>query len=161
MKLDEAIYEAYQAHLNVQDKSGVPYIQHPLRVMRTIFEKNQEITYYNHSQEVTAKGLLGDILIVAVLHDVWEDTKHELKNLNKEQYEAMCAITRHIGANSGETYKEYIVRCCLNPIARVVKYYDLKDNMSKQKMEALEYNEAIGLMKRYQWSIDYIKKEYG
>ncbi len=60
MKLNQAIKIAVDAHSGQKDKAGQPYILHPLRVMLSI------------------KGALAEFVtdcrVVAVLHDVIEDT---------------------------------------------------------------------------------------
>jgi len=149
MKLDDAIYHAYQAHEGVLDKAGVPYIKHPLRVMRRILEITDEIEQWAPD--------FNDLLVVAVLHDVWEDTAYILEHLNVAQTHGMAAVTRHFGEFEGETYKEYIARCCQNSIGKIVKYYDLIDNLDPQRMSYLETGEQKGMTKRYEWSLDYIK----
>jgi guanosine-3',5'-bis(diphosphate) 3'-pyrophosphohydrolase len=115
MTLDEAIALAAQAHHGQVDKKGEPYILHPLRVMQ-------------HS------GPNHEHMIVAVLHDTLEDTyvTEELlleKGLPIHLVEAVFALTRQ----DGESYREFVVRCAKNLIARHVKIKDLEDNMSKER----------------------------
>lgn len=149
MKLDEAIWHAYQAHDGVLDKAGVPYIKHPLRVMRRSMDDLGLITSVSFDMQ--------DVWVCAVLHDVWEDTPYILKHLNAAQNEGLVHLTRHWGEFEGETYKEYIARCCQNPVARIVKYFDLQDNLSPERMSYLEKGEQKGMTKRYKWSLDYLK----
>lgn len=108
--LEDAIMLAVRAHLGQIDKAGQPYVLHPLRVMLRVdsFEER----------------------IVAVLHDVVEDSSVSLADLRDLGYslqtiEAVECLTRR----QNETYEEFITRAGKNPIARVVKLADLKDNM--------------------------------
>ena len=61
--LAKAIQIASEAHLNQIDKGGKPYILHPLWVMDRV------------------RHLGEDYMVVAVLHDVIEDTNWTLDNL--------------------------------------------------------------------------------
>jgi GTP diphosphokinase / guanosine-3',5'-bis(diphosphate) 3'-diphosphatase len=111
MDLEQAIQLAALAHRGQVDKNGEPYILHPLRVMMTI-------------------GSCPKRRIVAVLHDVLEDThvtEQDLlaEGLDLELVEAVFALTRQ----DHETYREFIERIGKNPIATDVKLHDLRDNM--------------------------------
>jgi len=135
--LDVAIRLAVEAHSGQVDKQGDPYILHPLRVM--------------------LKMKTGAEMIVAVLHDVVEDTELTMKDVTsiKEMstniVNAIEAITRR-GEDDvePETYKEYIKRVTNSPLAVRVKLADLEDNMgnrylrtpSEHKGLALRYHEA-------------------
>lgn len=126
--LSMALGVAVEAHDGQMRKDGQPYITHPIRVMSAV--------------ETT------DEKIVAILHDVVEDTDINLLNLrllgfSAEVIAAVDALTRR----KGETYMEFIDRCNVNPIAKVVKIADIDDNMSD--MEALKPEEAKFLRERY------------
>lgn len=108
--LDKAIITAYHAHKNQFDKADQYYLFHPLRVMFSV-DSN-------------------DLKIVAVLHDVIEDSSLSLDSLllmgfDCEIVEAIGAITRR----ENESYMTFIRRCKENWMARIVKIEDLKDNM--------------------------------
>jgi (p)ppGpp synthase/HD superfamily hydrolase len=107
--IEKALQIAAQAHAGQRDKEGHPYILHPLRVM--------------HSVE-------GDeARIVAVLHDVIEDTSVTEADLRHEGFsESVIAAVRCVTHSEDETYAEYVVRCRGNEVARRVKLADLEDN---------------------------------
>lgn len=111
MNLETAISLAASAHVGQEDKGGNPYILHPLRVM--------------------LKASDDDTRIVAVLHDVVEDSNFTLNDLSqifhfkREILEAVDALTKR----KGETYDEFIQRVKQNELARRVKILDLEDNM--------------------------------
>lgn len=107
--IENALQIAAQAHEGQKDKDGSPYILHPLRVMSRV-----------HGAEAQ---------IVALLHDVVEDTKVTLDDLRKAAFsgavlEAVSLVTHQ----KHEPYADYVVRCKNNPIARQVKLGDLADN---------------------------------
>ena len=107
--IEKAIQIAAGAHEGQQDKQGQPYILHPLRVMAAV------------------EG--GEARIVAVLHDVIEDTSVTADDLRREGFsdtvlEALDRLTHR----KDEPYAEYVIRCKGHDIARRVKLADLEDN---------------------------------
>ncbi len=133
-RLEQAIELALHAHAGQADKQDEPYILHALRVML---------------------GVRGESArIVAVLHDVLEDTQyreaHLLSVANSAEVAAIKALTR----DEGERYDNYIRRLRSNPLAAEVKVSDLRDNLGRinginQRDRArLEprYREALALL---------------
>lgn len=107
--LERAIALAAQAHEGQVDKAGAPYILHPLRVMLAV------------------NGTLPRI--VAVLHDVLEDTALtpqalKAQGFSDEVLDALMCVTRR----DGESYEAFVQRCAQHPTGRVVKLADLRDN---------------------------------
>lgn len=108
--LEKAIAIAVRAHTGQVDKSGEPYILHPLRVMMAMTDMS--------------------LRTVAVLHDVLEDTTvtlSELQNAGFDSYyiESLLALTR--GEN--EVYTDFILRCAGNCYAQLIKIADIEDNL--------------------------------
>jgi hypothetical protein len=67
--------------------------------------------------------------IVAVLHDVLEDTPFTLSDLAREGFPlkilaALLALSRR----EGESYQAFVIRLGVDPLAREVKLADLADN---------------------------------
>jgi (p)ppGpp synthase/HD superfamily hydrolase len=113
--LDRAILIAAQAHLGQRDKSGAPYILHPLRIMMRMESEAA--------------------MIAAALHDVVEDSDWTIEQLRGEGFseevlEALDCLTRR----DGETYDEFVARAQANSIARQVKIADLEDNMNVKRL---------------------------
>ena len=107
--LNKALNIAYKAHIGQLDKGGSPYILHPVRVAL-------------HCQTEDEK-------IVALLHDVVEDTKISFDDLKEYGFpnqiiEAVKALTKQ----KNESYDVYIDRVIKNPIAKKVKLADMKHN---------------------------------
>jgi (p)ppGpp synthase/HD superfamily hydrolase len=117
--LDKAILIAAQAHLGQKDKSGAPYILHPLRMMLR-FKSEAE-------------------MIVAVLHDVVEDNPDwTLERLRAEGFSAeIIDAVDHLTRREEESYKEFVKRAQQNPLARQVKLADLEDNMDLKRVKNL------------------------
>jgi (p)ppGpp synthase/HD superfamily hydrolase len=115
--LEDAIALAALAHHGQVDKAGEAYILHPLRVMlRTGSDLER---------------------MVAVLHDVVEDTPYTLDALRRlgfppEVVEAVDALTRR--EDEGESYEAFVLRAGRNPLARHVKIADLEDNMDMTRI---------------------------
>jgi len=113
--LSRAIEIAASAHATQVDKGGAPYVLHPLRMMM--------------------KQTTEAAMIVAVLHDVVEDTPWTLEKLRAEGFsedvlEAVACLTKR----KGEDYADFIARAGVNPIARQVKLADLEDNMDLRRI---------------------------
>lgn len=115
--LSLAIAIATEAHDGQVDRGGAPYILHPLRVMLAVQGTRERIA--------------------AVLHDVAEDCPAwPLDRLKAQPFsggvcDALDALTRR----PGEEYSVFIERCAADPIARVVKMADLKDNCDLSRIK--------------------------
>ena len=117
--LEKSIIIATRAHSGQFDKGGNPYILHPLRVMLSLDNDEDRI--------------------VGILHDVLEDTSITLRHLDDNGFhgeieilDALVSITR----KSNESYKDFILRVKLNPIALRVKLADLRDNMNISRINS-------------------------
>lgn len=111
----KALDIAYNSHKGQVDKGGNPYILHPIRVAL-------------HCQNEDEK-------IVALLHDVVEDTDVTIENLRIEGFDqhildAIEALTKV----EGENYEQFIQRVAQNDLATRVKIQDLKDNMDTSRI---------------------------
>ena len=107
--LDRAIELAKQHHKGQTDKAGKPYIEHPLRVMNQVESEEEKI--------------------VAVLHDIVEDTNISLNDLRNEGFsEEVVSAVECLTKQDGENYDSYIERISFNPLAVKIKLADLEDN---------------------------------
>jgi (p)ppGpp synthase/HD superfamily hydrolase len=107
--IEKALQIATKAHEGQLDKEGLAYILHPLRVMNSV-------------EGEVAK-------IVAVLHDVIEDTSVTEDDLRREGFgESLITAVRCVTHRRDESYADYVVRCKGNEVARKVKLADLEDN---------------------------------
>ncbi|MCV9920437.1 MULTISPECIES: GTP pyrophosphokinase [Pseudomonas] len=107
--LERAIVVAARAHEGQYDKGGAAYILHPLRVMMRVSTPEQRI--------------------VAVLHDVLEDTQLTVADLAREGFPLkILAALLSLSRRRGESYEAFVVRLGDDPLAREVKLADLADN---------------------------------
>lgn len=113
--IEKALMIATVAHSGSLDKAGEPYILHPLRVM-TYLANNQTQLYEKR--------------IVAILHDVIEDTPMTYECLREYGFnELIIEALKSVTKLEGESKMDAARRAIMNPIGRVVKLADLKDNM--------------------------------
>ena len=89
--LERAVVIAAEAHAGQVDKAGAPYILHPLRLMLQM-EKTED-------------------RIVAVLHDVVEDTDWTLERLRKEGFpQVIIDAIDSVTWRKYEDYEDFILR---------------------------------------------------
>ncbi len=116
--LERAILIAAQAHEGQKDKSGAPYILHPLRMMMRMDSEAA--------------------MIAAVLHDVVEDTAVTFDQLRGEGFsEEILQAVECLTHRDGESYDEFIARAQTSAIARQVKIADLEDNMNVKRISEM------------------------
>ena len=127
--LVQAIELATKAHEGQTDKLGNPYIEHPRRVMEMADTTDKKI--------------------VAILHDVVEDTDISIQTIyrlfGEEIGEAIEAIT-HLKCEPRELYYE---RVKSNGLAHSVKLLDLADNTDPKRMLLLPSSVQERLLTKY------------
>jgi (p)ppGpp synthase/HD superfamily hydrolase len=147
----EALKHAVKAHAGQVDKCGQPYILHPIAVSEAV-EGADTLNIESH-------------VVVALLHDVQEDTDYVLpsEDLSGQEARALIALTRQTEREPHpETYAEYIERICeSNEIAQYVKLADLFHNLSPERQDCLPEKERKGLEKRYLKARDRIWEALG
>lgn len=137
--LTTAIKIACEAHANQKDKAGEPYILHPLRLMQRLKDK--------------------DTMIVAVLHDVIEDSQFDLAFLEAEGFDksilkAVDAVTKR----DGEAYQNFIERLSFNGMAIKVKIEDLKDNLDLTRLTSVNGKDLERITK-YHKALTFLQKK--
>ena len=109
------------AHQGQTDKAGEPYEQHLWSVASMVTEPDERI--------------------VALLHDILEDTTvtaDTIRNLFGDAIaDAVIALTRR----QDESYMDYIKRVSENPLAATVKIADLKHNMDLSRLPVVSDND--------------------
>lgn len=129
--LDQAIAIAAKAHVGQVDKAGQPYILHPLRLMFR-FKSEAE-------------------MIVAVMHDVVEDsafTLDELKNFGFS--DDILAAIECLTKRNGESYESFVSRVLQNDLARKVKVEDIKDNLDLTRLDKVTDKDLARVEKYHQ-----------
>lgn len=133
-----AVQVAARAHQGQKRKDSTPYFAHPVRVSYRVVELAAE------------RGVDPiQTQIVALLHDVVEDTEVTMQELRELGFShdilaALDGVTKKVG----ESYRDFIDRCGgSGDIAIAVKLADIDDNLEDQS--ALDPEEAEFLRKRY------------
>jgi GTP pyrophosphokinase len=131
--LEAAIEMALDAHRGDTDKAGKTYIRHPLRLMERVDTDEERI--------------------VAVLHDVVEDSGYQLEEI-EEKFgrrisDAVDVLTKPDNSNV-DYLDEYIPAVVENSIARKVKRADLKDNLDVTRLPELNDNDCQNIQKYHQ-----------
>ncbi len=128
--LERALVIAAEAHQGALDKGGAPYILHPLRLMHQMTTVDEQI--------------------VALLHDVVEDSPWTLDALRAEGFsEEVVAAIDGLTRRDGETYEDFIARGVTNPLARRVKRADIEDNMDLRRLGEIGEKD-LERLQRYQ-----------
>ena len=121
----KAMSIAYDAHHGQKDKSGVPYIFHPLHLAE---QMEDEIS-----------------CCAALLHDVVEDTDIPLEQLAKEFPAQVVEAVKLLTHDPETDYFDYVRAIKGNPIAVKVKLADLAHNMDTSRFAGVEVpKERIG-----------------
>lgn len=113
--LERAIEIAASAHAGQVDKAGEPYILHPLQVMLRVTSMQERM--------------------VAVLHDVVEDTDVCLQDLISEGFPSdVISAIEALTKRAGESRIQAAERAAANAIARQVKLADNAENMDLRRI---------------------------
>ena len=113
-KTKRAMQIAYEAHHGQLDKSGVPYIYHPIHLAEQMDTETETI--------------------VALLHDVVEDTPVTMEDLSEEFSEEVIEALKLLTHDENEDYMSYVQKLKQNPISKKVKKADLKYNSDKSRL---------------------------
>ena len=129
-QLEIAIELAIKYHKGQMDKGGNPYILHPLEVMNNVDKMESKI--------------------VAVLHDIIEDTKCTVDilrgwGINEDAIKSINKLTH----KEGMSYMEYITEISYDFIATEVKLADLKCNMDLSRLNRKITNKDFERHKKY------------
>ena len=119
----------YDAHRNQVDKSGLPYVFHPFHLAEQM-----------DSEEA---------VLVALLHDVAEDTDYTLQDMRVMGFpESVLEALNLLTHREGEPYIDYIARIKTNPLARQVKLADLRHNSDLTRLDAVD-KKALARAEKY------------
>ena len=113
-----ALKLCFDAHKEQIDKSGMPYVFHPFHLAEQMKDE--------------------DTTIVALLHDVVEDTDYTIEDLRKMGFdEKVLAAIELMTHQDDVPYMEYVAAIKLNPIARAVKLADLRHNSDATRLDEM------------------------
>lgn len=129
-QLTQAILIATEAHEGQCDKGGKPYILHPLHVMHNVETIEEKI--------------------VAVLHDVMEDTDITANALSESGIDDYLVNTLNLlNHDKSELYETYIkrIRDSGNKTAIKVKIADLEHNSDTSRLTSMGQSDVNRLAK--------------
>ncbi len=104
----KAMVIAYNAHHGQEDKSGVPYIFHPVHLAEQMHDEYS--------------------VCVALLHDTVEDTNLTLDDLAKEFPKEIVDAVALLTHDKSESYETYLKKIKTNSLAMAVKMADIEHN---------------------------------
>lgn len=119
--LAKAIATAMTYHATQVDKSGHPFVGHPLRVLGYAALETQD----------------EEVLCAAVMHDILEDTPCTAQDLEALGFsETVVHLVLTLTRSDSETYVQYIERIPLGGHdAVLVKLADIRDNLDDRRGE--------------------------
>ena len=137
-ELHIALDIATKAHAGQVDKAGHPYITHPVTIAAMVDETEEKV--------------------VALLHDVVEDTAWTIEDLRQAGFsESTLDAVQAITKVEGESYDNYLVRVAENPIAGAVKIADMTHNSDLSRI--LNPTEKdLERIEKYKASIERLKE---
>lgn len=135
--LQKAIQLATNAHRNQKDKGGRPYIFHPIRVSLKM-------------KSDTSK-------IIALLHDVVEDTPWTISDLRNHGFnDVILKSVDILTRKKNQYYDEYLESISSDPFSREVKIADLEDNMDITRLPFIQVKD-LDRLKKYHNAYRYLK----
>ena len=115
----KAMQIAFDAHKDQTDKSGLPYLYHPIHLAEQMTEENT--------------------VCVALLHDVVEDTDVTFEELEEQGFpEAVLDALRLLTREDGTPYLDYIKAIKANSVATAVKLADLRHNSDLSRLDVVD-----------------------
>ena len=94
--------------------------------------------------------------IVALLHDVVEDTEVTLEQLEKEFPKQVIEAIRLLTHDKNVNYKEYIKELSKNPTAKKVKIADLLHNSDETRLEKITIKD-VARRERYKKALEFLQ----
>ena len=129
----KALKLCFESHKDQVDKSGMPYVFHPFHLAEQM-----------ETEETT---------IVALLHDLVEDTDYAIEDLTnmgfgKDITDAIALLTH----DDSVEYMDYVRSIKNNPIAKAVKLADLRHNSDLSRLGVVD-ERAIARNEKYKKAI--------
>ena len=135
-KTKQALKLCFEAHKEQTDKSGLPYEFHPFHLAEQMETE--------------------DTTVVALLHDVVEDTPYTREDLAGMGFvESVLSALALLTHEDGVDYMAYVRAIKDNPIAKAVKLADLRHNSDLTRLDAVDekaltrrekYRQALALL---------------
>ena len=138
-KTRRAMKLCYKAHHGQVDKSGLPYVHHPLHLAEQMDDE--------------------DCTVVALLHDVVEDTDYTIEDIRgmgfgDEVVEALKLLTH----DKAVPYMDYIKKIASNPLATKVKLADLAHNSDTTRLVHEPTEKDIARCRKYRKAMELLEQ---
>jgi (p)ppGpp synthase/HD superfamily hydrolase len=134
----KALKLCFEAHKDQVDKSGMPYVFHP-------FHLAEQMT-----DEATT--------VVALLHDVVEDSDITFEDLEKQGFGVEIIIALKLLTHSKNIpYMDYVAEIKKNEIATKVKLADLKHNSDLTRLSVVD-EKALKRKEKYEKAIKFLEE---
>ncbi len=135
----KALVLCFEAHKDQIDKSGMPYVFHPFHLAEQM--KTEEET------------------IVALLHDVAEDTDITVEDIEKMGFsKSVVNALRLLTHEESVPYMEYVAKIKSDPIAKAVKLADLRHNSDISRLDSVD-EKALERVRKYAEAIKLLTEE--
>ena len=134
----KALKLCFEAHKEQVDKSGMPYVFHP-------FHLAEQMT-----DEATT--------VVALLHDIVEDTATTFEDLEKQGFsDEIINALKLLTHDKGVPYMDYVAEIKTNRIATVVKLADLRHNSDLTRLSVVD-EKALKRKEKYEKAIKLLEE---
>ncbi len=135
----KAMRLCFAAHAGQLDKGGVPYVFHPFHVAE---QMEDELS-----------------TVVALLHDVVEDTDYTLEDLARMGFpERALSALKLLTHDKRVPYLDYVAAIRHDPIARAVKLADLRHNSDLSRLTDPDAS-ALARVEKYRRAIALLEAE--
>ena len=133
----KALALCFRIHKDQRDKSGLPYVFHPFHLAEQMQDDE-------------------DATVVALLHDVLEDSDCTLDDLRGMGFgEAVLRALSLLTHDPAVPYEDYVAGLKDDPIARRVKLADLRHNSDMSRFDTVTPRDAARAEK-YKRAIEYL-----
>ena len=106
----------FEAHKDQTDKTGLPYIFHPFHLAEQMQDE--------------------DAIVLALLHDVVEDSEYTLEDLRKFGFSSRVLTALALLTHDPQVpYMDYVRQIRENPLATKVKLADLRHNSDMTRLD--------------------------
>ena len=137
-KTKMALKLCFEAHKDQTDKSGMPYVFHPFHLAEQM-----------ETEETT---------VVALLHDVAEDTDYTLEDLKNMGFgEAVTDALALLTHDDAVEYMDYVRAIKGNPIAKAVKLADLRHNSDISRLDVVD-EKALARREKYRQAMTLLEE---
>lgn len=136
----KALKLMFEMHKNQKDNAGMPYVFHPFHLAEQMSTEEETI--------------------VALLHDIIEDTQITLEDIKEMGFDDNIIVSLSLLTHkNNEDYDTYIKRIATNKTATIVKIVDLKHNSDLTRLDYVT-DYAYKRTKKYKKYLNYLETVY-